>query len=99
MFPQQLALLRGTDVAAMDPFGADFIHTVVEAAKLAYADREAYYGDPNFSPVPLAELLSDGYNAERRRLIGAAASMELRPGTIPGFTPRWIRTAPPAAGC
>jgi len=71
----------------MDPFGADVIHTVVEAAKLAYADREAYYGDPNFSRVPMAELLSDGYNAERRRLIGTAASMELRPGTIPGFTP------------
>jgi gamma-glutamyltranspeptidase/glutathione hydrolase len=87
VFLQQLALLRGMDVAAMDPFGADFIHTVVEAAKLAYADREAYYGDPIFAHVPMTELLSDGYNAERRRLIRAAASMELRPGTIAGFTP------------
>ena len=50
VFLQQLALLRGFDIDAMDPFGADFIHTVVECAKLAFADREAYYGDPNFVP-------------------------------------------------
>jgi gamma-glutamyltranspeptidase / glutathione hydrolase len=87
VFLQQLALLNGIDVEAMDPLGADFIHTVIEASKLAYADREAYYGDPNFCQVPLRELLSDAYNSERRRLISAEASMELRPGTIPGFTP------------
>jgi gamma-glutamyltranspeptidase/glutathione hydrolase len=87
VFLQQLALLRGSGVAAMYPYGADFIHTIVEAAKLAYADREAYYGDPNFVRVPLAELLSDGYNAERRRLIEPTASLALRPGTIPGYTP------------
>jgi gamma-glutamyltranspeptidase / glutathione hydrolase len=85
VFLQQLALLRGFDIGAMDPFGADFIHTVVEAAKLAYADREAYYGDPNFASVPLGELLSDQYNSERRALIGADASMELRPGAVAGF--------------
>jgi gamma-glutamyltranspeptidase / glutathione hydrolase len=84
VFLQQLALLRGLDVGAMDPLGADFIHTTVETAKLAYADREAYYGDPNFCRVPLGELLSDGYNDERRRLITAEASMALRPGTIAG---------------
>ena len=50
VFLQQLALLRGFDIGAMDPFGADFVHTVVECAKLAYADREAYYGDPEFRP-------------------------------------------------
>ena len=54
MFLQQLALLRGFDVGAMDPFGTDFVHTVVECAKLAYADREAYYGDPKFTRVPLS---------------------------------------------
>ena len=48
VFLQQLALLAGFDIGAMDPFGAEFIHTVVEAAKLSYADREAYYGDPKF---------------------------------------------------
>jgi gamma-glutamyltranspeptidase/glutathione hydrolase len=87
VFLQQLALLRGFDVAAMDPFGNDFVHTVVECAKLAYADREAYYGDPNFCTVPLGALLSDDYNAERRKLVGRNASQELRPGTVPGHRP------------
>ena len=50
--------------------GAEFVHTVVECAKLAYADREAYYGDPDFVSVPLGRLLSDEYNAERRKLVG-----------------------------
>jgi gamma-glutamyltranspeptidase/glutathione hydrolase len=85
VFLQQLALLRGFGVGAMDPFGTDFVHTVVEAAKLAYADREAYYGDPNFLRVPLDGLLSDRYNDERRRLIAGTASLALRPGTIEGF--------------
>ena len=84
---QQLALLRGLDIGAMDPVGADFVHAVVECAKLAYADREAWYGEPRFADVPLQTLLSDAYNAERRALIGAAASMALRPGTIDGRTP------------
>ena len=56
----------------MDPVGADFVHTVVEALKLAYADREVYYGDPDFADVPMETLLSDAYTAERRKLIGAA---------------------------
>jgi gamma-glutamyltranspeptidase/glutathione hydrolase len=86
-FLQQLALLRGFDIGAMDPTGADFVHTVVEAAKLAFADREAYYGDPDFVTVPLDTLLSDGYAADRRALIGTQASMALRPGTVPGYTP------------
>jgi gamma-glutamyltranspeptidase / glutathione hydrolase len=87
VFLQQLALLRDFDVGAMDPFGNEFVHTVVECAKLAYADREAYYGDPDFSAVPLGALLSNDYNAERRRLVGRYASRELRPGTVPGYTP------------
>ena len=84
VFLQQLALLRGFDIGAMDPLGPDFIHTVVECAKLAYADREAYYGDPNFTDVPLGTLLSDGYNADRRALVGRDASLALRPGAVPG---------------
>jgi gamma-glutamyltranspeptidase/glutathione hydrolase len=87
VFLQQLALLKGFDISAMDPTGAPFVHTVAEAAKLAFADREAYYGDPNFVNVPLEVLLSDDYNAQRRGLIGDTASMVLRPGTIPGFDP------------
>ena len=87
VFLQQLALLRGFDIGAMDPFGNDFVHTVVECAKLAYADREAYYGDPNFCRVPLGALLSDDYNAERRKLVGRDASLDLRPGTVAGHSP------------
>ncbi len=87
VFLQQLALLQADDVASLDPMGYAFVHRVTEAAKLAYADREAYYGDPDFVTVPLQTLLSDEYNAARRRLIGDTASMQLRPGTIPGYTP------------
>lgn len=82
---QSLALLKGYDLAAMDPLGPDFVHIVVEAMKLAYADREVYYGDPDFADVPLGALLSDVYNDGRRQLIGTEASMELRPGVVPGF--------------
>ncbi len=89
VFLQQLALLRLFDLGAMDPVGADFVHTVVECAKLAYADREAFYGDPRFGDVPLATLLSDQYNAERRSMVGGTASLALRPGTVDGRTP-WV---------
>ena len=90
-FLQQLALLSGFDIAGMDPLGPEFAHTVVECAKLAFADREAWYGDPKFVDVPLAGLLSDSYAAERRRLVGPRASMELRPGTVDGRAPRLAR--------
>jgi gamma-glutamyltranspeptidase/glutathione hydrolase len=84
-FLQQLALLAHADLDAMDPMGADFIHTVVESAKLAFADREAYYGDPDAVSVPLETLLSREYNADRARLIGTQASLALRPGVVPGY--------------
>lgn len=86
VFLQQLALLAGFDLAKMPPTGPDFIHTVVEAAKLAFADREAYYGDPNFVKVPLSELLDKKHNDERRKLIGATASLLNRPSQIAGYT-------------
>jgi gamma-glutamyltranspeptidase/glutathione hydrolase len=89
-FLQQLALLKGFDLKAMGPNSADFVHTVTECAKLAFADRDAYYGDPNFTSVPLETLLSDSYNRERSRLVGPSASMELRPGNVPGVEPRLI---------
>ena len=60
---QQLAILDGMDIRSMDPLGADFVHSVIEAAKLSFADREAYYGDPNFVDVPLEILLSKKYNS------------------------------------
>jgi gamma-glutamyltranspeptidase/glutathione hydrolase len=92
VFLQALALLKGFDLAAMDPLGADFVHHVVEAKKLAYADREVYYGDPKFATVPLDVLLSDDYNDARRKLIGATASMDLRPGIVPGYEDQAART-------
>ncbi|NKM63882.1 gamma-glutamyltransferase family protein [Rhizobium leguminosarum bv. viciae] len=85
VFLQTLSILKGFDLAAMDPAGADFVHTVVEAMKLAFADREVYYGDPDFSEVPIAHLLSETYAAERRKLVGPDASLDLRPGIVPGF--------------
>ncbi len=97
VFLQQLALLKGFDVAAMDPLGADFVHTVVECAKLAFADREAYYGDPDFGDVPMAGLLADGYNDARRKLVGGEASMELRPGSVDGRNVRLGQAAAAAA--
>jgi gamma-glutamyltranspeptidase/glutathione hydrolase len=82
---QQLALLKGFALDGLDPAGPDFIHLQVECAKLAFADRDTFYGDPKFVDVPIATLLSDGYNDRRRKLVTERASLELRPGTIDGF--------------
>ena len=82
---QQLALLQGYDLDSLDPAGPEFIHLHVECAKLAYADREAFYGDPDFVKVPIETLLSASYNAERRKLISKTASLDLRPGSVAGF--------------
>jgi len=80
VFLQQLALLEGFDIAEMGVASADLVHTVVECAKLAFADREAWYGDPDFFDVPLDLLLSRDYADERRALVTEEASHELRPG-------------------
>ena len=82
---QALRLLEGTGVGDMDPSGDDFVHVVTEAMKLAFADREAYYGDPDFADIPMETLLSPEYAATRRGLIGETASLEQRPGTVPGW--------------
>ena len=82
---QQLALLKGFNLDGMDVVGPDFIHLLVECSKLAYADREKFYGDPDFVQVPFDTLLSDAYNDERRKLVGDTASLELRPGSVEGF--------------
>ena len=83
---QQLALLKEYGLKAMDPTGPDFVHVAVEAAKLAFADREAFYGDPNFVETPMDTLLSDDYNRARRELIDMdRASLEFRPGEIEGY--------------
>jgi gamma-glutamyltranspeptidase/glutathione hydrolase len=87
VFLQQLALLSRFDLAGMGHNTAEFVHTVVECAKLAFADREAYYGDPRFVDVPVDGLLDPAYAEARRRLIGEEASYELRPGTVGGRVP------------
>ncbi len=83
VFLQQLALLDGFELR--DREGSEFVHTVVECAKLAFADREAWYGDVE---VPLDDLLSRSYADERRSLVGEEASGELRPGSPGGREPR-----------
>jgi gamma-glutamyltranspeptidase / glutathione hydrolase len=87
VFLQQLALLDGFDLEAMEPGGAEYIHTVVECAKLAFADREAWYGDPDFVNVPVQTLLSAPYACDRRKLVGGEASAALRPGAPDGRSP------------
>ncbi|WP_105031289.1 gamma-glutamyltransferase family protein [Arthrobacter ruber] len=81
---QTLAILDGFDDERLDPSTALGAHTILEAQKLAIADREAYYGD---AEVPLEYLLSAEYAAERRALITDEASLDFRPGTVPGVEP------------
>jgi gamma-glutamyltranspeptidase/glutathione hydrolase len=99
VFLQQLALLDGFDLEAMGRGGEAYVHTVVECAKLAFADREAWYGDPAAVDVPLDGLLDPGYAAQRRALVDQTASLELRPGSPGGRAPRLpaVRTAPAEA--
>ena len=81
VFLQQLTLLDGFDLRSLGHNTVDYVHTVTEAAKLAFADRERYYGDPEFVTVPMRGLLSSEYAASRRGLIDPRrASLELRPG-------------------
>ena len=87
VFCQQLAMLDGFDLEGMGPGSSALIHTVTEVAKLAFADREAWYGDPRHSEVPLADLLSPEYAAERRQLVTDQAAAGLQPGSPGGRQP------------
>ena len=89
VFLQQLAILQGLDLKAMGHNSADYLHTWIETAKLAFADREAYYGDPDFDAVPFDVLLSAGYGERRAAQIGQAASLDLRPGDVGGGVPEY----------
>jgi gamma-glutamyltranspeptidase/glutathione hydrolase len=80
-----LSLLEGFDLPAMRRGSADYLHTVLEALKLAFADRDAYFGDPDFVDVPLARLLSEAYATERRALIRPDTAW---PGAPPPGDPR-----------
>jgi gamma-glutamyltranspeptidase/glutathione hydrolase len=101
VFLQQLRLLEGLHLDALPHAGAEHVHLVTECAKLAFSDREAWYGDPDFVEVPTAELLSREYAEERRRLLGDEAAAELRPGSPGGREPRLpapVGEAPVAPG-
>ena len=84
---QTLNILEGVDLQSFGANSTDYIHHVHEAIKLAYADRNAYYGDPAFATVPIGGLLSKAYAAERRALIGPQASLEQRVGDPFKFDP------------
>ncbi len=78
---EALNILSGFDLQAMGHNSPEYLHTVIEAAKLAFADRDRYYGDPKFSEIPEATLLSMEYAAARRKLIDPQhASKDHRPG-------------------
>lgn len=97
VFLQHLKILEGYDLARLGHNSADYIHTVIEAAKLAFADRAAYYGDPRFVDVPFDRLLSEAYAAERRKLIDPLrASLEIRPGAGSPSAFKIRRGLPPA---
>jgi gamma-glutamyltranspeptidase/glutathione hydrolase len=85
---ETLALMAETGAASATLETGAYLHAFIEALKLALADREAWYGDPKFANVPLADLLSPAYARERRALIGERASTELRPGSPGGRAPR-----------
>ena len=88
-FLQQLSILSNFDLKKLGHNSADYLHTWVEAAKLAFADREAYYGDPNFDPVSWEVLLSPEYASARSELIGERASLEMRPGDVGAGIPAY----------
>lgn len=81
---QALNILEGYDMRASGINSAEYIHRGVEALKLAYADRDTYYGDPRFNKVPADVLLSKEYASRRRESIGRTASLDFRPGEING---------------
>jgi gamma-glutamyltranspeptidase/glutathione hydrolase len=96
---QMLALLEGVDLKALGHNTPAYAHVVTEAMKLAFADRDRYYGDPRFVRVPMQTLLSPAYSAERRRLIREdRAWPEMPPpGPVPGFGDGAPARAPSAA--
>ena len=86
---QQLNLLEGFDLPKMGHNTIEYIHTLIECAKLAFADRERYYADPDYVKVPLDKLLSKEYADDRRNLVDSDhASVELRPGDAVSSTPK-----------
>ena len=85
---EALNILEGFNLADLKLNSVDYIHTLVEALKLAYADRDTFYGDPKFNKIPMARLLSKEYGAERRQLITPQASLDFRPGDMGPNSPK-----------
>jgi gamma-glutamyltranspeptidase / glutathione hydrolase len=85
---EALNILEGYDLRSLGMDSTEYIHKVVEALKLSYADRDTYYGDPKFNHIPTDVLLSKSYAAERRKQIGHNASLDFVPGAINGKTGR-----------
>lgn len=90
---QQLELLKHFDLRNLHSGSVEWLHAIVETGKLAFADREAWYGDPKFSEIPMKDLLSQQYASERAKLVGDQASRELLPGN-PGGQPHRLPTYP-----
>src|SRR5262249_12665446 len=103
---QALNMLEHVDLRALGHNSPAYIHTVTEVLKLAFADRERYYGDPNFAAVPIAGLLSKAYAAERVKLVAVLACPGLpdpgdpaRPGaTVAPATLPWTARTTEMAG-
>ncbi|KXU32196.1 gamma-glutamyltranspeptidase [Sphingobium sp. 22B] len=99
-----LNIAEAAGIASMEPGSAPYLHIVAESIKLAFDDRNAYFGDPDFATVPMKGLLSKAYAAERAKQIGPKASMEHRYGdpwafegkarTTPAFTPHMLKAPP-----
>ena len=97
---QQLALAEHLDLGRLDPLGDEFVHRVAESAKLCFADRDAWLGDPRFVDVPVKELLSKDYAAQRARMVSGKSNPDFRPGSpgartakLPGFAEESARLA------
>jgi gamma-glutamyltranspeptidase/glutathione hydrolase len=102
---QALKILEGFDLKSMGHNSPDYLHTLLESLKLAFADRHSYYGDPDFVDVPMAGLLDAGYAAQRRELVNAqVANPDLPPAGDPwpfqpgGGTGRRLGQPEPVAG-
>jgi gamma-glutamyltranspeptidase/glutathione hydrolase len=96
---EAMNMLEGYDLRKMGHNSPEYLHTVVEVAKLAFADRDRYYGDPKFSKIPEETLLSKDYAAERRKLVDPDhASMESRPGGFGGPVQMPTQTTTPTIG-
>jgi gamma-glutamyltranspeptidase / glutathione hydrolase len=85
---QQLALAEHLELERLDPVGDEFVHRVAESAKLCFADRDAWLGDPTFVNVPVKELLASDYAAQRASMVSHQSNADFRPGSPGGRTPK-----------